>query len=291
MRTVIILFSLFLFELTFGQHESKQNQISINDNMFVMLKFPDKIEFNKISVATENNIGISVNGETMYIQALTTDIPKSNLMVQTSDGLYYSFIIEFQKDIKESDLTHFYTQNDAMNTKSISVNKSDQTIVKSVESKNIKPNLTKDELSKLPTIERIFNEKGFIKSRNVTKNQGISAAMTGVYFVKEKIYIQFSLANETNIDYDIDSLLFTIQNRRSKNKVSEQVVDLEPTAIYRKLTRLNKNTKGEVIVFEFDKLTIDSYKVLRFEMIESKGERNLEYNISNDILKDARLLD
>ena len=68
MRTVIILFSLFLFELTFGQDESKQNQISINDNMFVMLKFPDKIEFNKISVATENNIGISVNGETMYIQ-------------------------------------------------------------------------------------------------------------------------------------------------------------------------------------------------------------------------------
>jgi len=293
MRAVLFVFSFLVSVFLLGQQKSKQNQIFINDNMFIMLNFPSKIEFHKISVATEENIGISINGETMYIQALTDDLPKSNLMVQTADGVFYSFIIAYKKDIKEDELAYFFTLNHAINSKDSSL-LNDTKKFESTNSMNLDQSIplkASKDVSNLPVIERIYNEKGFIKSRNVTKNQGIIAALTGVYIVKEKIYVQFSLANETNIDYDIDSFLFTIENRKDKNKVSEQVLDLEPIQVYKKISRLSKKSKGEIIVFEFDKLTIDRYKVLRFEMIENKGERNLSYNISNDILKDARLLD
>jgi len=290
MKNLNILFLLFFLSFKLNAQE-KKHIVYINDDMFVMLNFPSKIEFNQISASTEEMLGIKTEGENLFIQSLVTELPKSNIMVKTEDGNYYSIILEYKTDLEE--LNKFYKTSDAVNSNSINSNVvplTKPTFETKQEKKGQKNQEPKNESKEnLSVIEKVYQDNGFIKSRNATEKLAIRLTLKGIYINNDKLYFLFSIRNKSNISYSIQSFLFSEDNKKSKKNVSGQIVDMTPIEIKNNLKVLDVG-KEENIVFVFDKFTIDDNKQFKIEMYEEQGQRNLSFIITSDIINSAKMI-
>lgn len=271
-----------------------QQTIHINDDMFVMLNFPSKIEFNRVSAATEELLGIKEENDNLFIQSLVSDLPKSNITVKTIDGRYYSLILEYKENIPTIELNKFISIKDAVNNESLDLDKKTEIKKEKVNSIDIPKEVkkpTKSELKdlNLTIIDKVFYDNGFIKSRNGVEKQKIKLELKGVYINQDKLYFLIGLRNKSNITYNIQSFLFSIVNKQSKKNVSEQTIEIEPIETKNKIETLGVN-KEEVLVFTFDKFTIDEKKMFKIEIFEDKGERSLQFNITSDIITSAKTI-
>lgn len=285
------IYTVFFFLLMINSNAQKT--IFINDNMFVMLNFKSKIEFNKVSASTEEMLGIKSEDDNLFLQSLVDDLPNSNITIKTEDGRYYSLILEYKKDIPNNLLNQFIDLKDAINNESIIENekveepKKDNKIISTTNKNDSKKDLKNN--TNLSIIDKVFLENGFIKSRNGFENQKIRLELKGVYINNDKLYFLLGLRNKSNITYNIQSYLFSIVNKKSKKNISEQVVNLEPINSKNKINTLGVNDEQN-IVFEFDKFTIDEKKIFKIEIFEEKGERSLEFNVTSDIITQARII-
>ena len=288
MKKIAILFLFFI-----GIFTNAQQTIYVNDDMFVMLNFPSKVEFSRVSASTEELLGIKEENDNLFIQSLVDDLPKSNITVKTVDGRYYSLILEYKKDIPTEDLNKFITIKEAINNTSVTdqptdikkqVKKVDLIPVKE-EKKPTKSELKNDSIYTI--IDKVYYDNGFIKSRNGFEKQKIRLELKGVYINNDKLYFLIGLRNRSNITYNIQSYLFSIVNKQSKKNVSKQVINIDPIETKNKIDILGVN-QDENLVFVFDKFTIDDKKMFKIEIFEDKGERSLEFNITSDIITSAK---
>jgi len=272
MKNVPKLLLIFLYLSISAQ---VKNILEVSDKMFATLNFPSKVESIKISFP--DIISSEVKDDNIFLQFLMSNIKvKGNMLVKTIDGNYYSFIVEYKEN--PSTLNYFFDSSEVLEANYHSRSRNSRENKSSNSQKNIY-----DEIS-----QRIVNMKGYIKNRNVVISKKMSLIFKGIYCDDTKMYFLFHIGNLSKIPYDIESYKFEIVNNENKS-TAIQSQTIIPINIYNEMNNI-KPKSDNVLVFTFEKFTIDESKDFAFSLIEKGGDRNLTYFIKANHILNANQL-
>ena len=99
------------------------------------------------------------------------------------------------------------------------------------------------------------------------------------------------VANNSNINYDVDMLRFFIEDATKAKRTATQEIEVQPLFVSGDTSTIKGDTKN-TIVFALPKFTIPDRKYLSIQLMEKNGGRNLQLSVPNrTIIKAKGLLD
>ena len=258
----MIKFFITLILIAFGLKANAQLQtLKASTDKFITVQFPAKVDFYQNSVSIHEKVGIRQVDDILFIQFLEPNVQETNLFVKTVDNKTYNFLLQYDDDPLDLTVRIGLNENDIKHQNpSVQVNSS---------------NLS----------QKLLNESGYIKSRNISSYKNIKIILKGVYVNSNKIYVLMRIDNNSNINYDVNAYKFYITNDKGI-ATSEQTVDVNIVNVTPDLKVLPKGKNN--IVFMFDKFSVGDNKQLLFELTEKNGDRNLSFKILASLIDNAR---
>ncbi len=111
---------------------------------------------------------------------------------------------------------------------------------------------------------RIWNSPA--KYRNIKTNKHhMQMRLNNVYTVGEYFFIDYSVENKTNLQFDIDEQRFKLCDKKQQKATNVQEVDLQPVLMLEKTRRFKHGYRNVVVL---KKMTFPNDKVLTIEMSE-----------------------
>lgn len=258
---MIKLFTIALFLI--GLEVNAQMQVlKASTDKFITVQFPSKVDFYQNSVSIHDKVGIRQVDDILFIQFLEPNVQETNLFVKTVDNKTYNFLLQYHED--PTDLTVRIGASDIMNES--------QSNAKSLP---VSFNIS----------QKLLNESGYIKSRNISSYKNIKVILKGIYVNNNKMYVLMRIDNNSNINYDVNAFKFYITNSKGI-ATSEQTIDVNILNVTPDLKMLPKGKNK--IVFMFDKFSVGDDKQLLFELTEKNGDRNLSFPILASLIDNAR---
>lgn len=259
---MIKLFTIALFLI--GLKVNAQMQVlKASTDKFITVQFPAKVDFYQNSVSIHDKVGIKQVDDILFIQFLEPNVQETNLFVKTVDNKTYNFLLQYHED--PTDLT---VRVDAGN-----ITNESQSNAKSLP------------VSSFNISQKLLNESGYIKSRNISSYKNIKVILKGIYVNNNKMYVLMRIDNNSNINYDVNAFKFYITNSKGI-ATSEQTIDMNILNVTPDLKMLPKGKNK--IVFMFDKFSVGDDKQLLFELTEKNGDRNLSFPILASLIDNAR---
>lgn len=119
---------------------------------------------------------------------------------------------------------------------------------------------------------------------------GMTALLRGIYVHRDLLFLHVSLANASNVPFDVDFIRFRIVDKKVARRTAQQETTIEPVRTYSALTRIEGQSSGRM-VYAFGKITIPDDKFLEVEIYEKDGSRHQRFHIENADLVAARLIE
>ena len=119
---------------------------------------------------------------------------------------------------------------------------------------------------------------------------GMTALLRGIYVHPDLLFLHISLANASNVPFDVDFIRFRIVDKKVAKRTAQQETTIEPVRTYSALTRIEGQSSGRM-VYAFGKITIPDDKFLEVEIYEKDGSRHQRFHIENADLVAARLIE
>ena len=111
---------------------------------------------------------------------------------------------------------------------------------------------------------RIWNSPA--KYRNIKTNKHhMQMRLNNIYTMGEYFFIDFSVTNKTNLQFDIDELRFKLCDKKQQKATNVQELDLEPVLLLDKSQHFKHGYRNVVVL---KKMTFPNDKVLTIEMSE-----------------------
>jgi conjugative transposon TraN protein len=197
---------------------------------------------------------------------------KSNLTVITVDGKFYSFPIQYQRDL-------FYYSFHI-----------EDTVDKLLSYRN----KLEAELDKTYNLNAVCNS--FINTRDYLqlkeKDNGLIIKILGIYFFNNYLAFKIELTNNSTIDYEIDNILVRtkLKKRVSPDFLYQEKI-YDPVKICNEIKVVEGNSKNRTMVLLFDKFTSKKNETLTFDVFEKNGGRFISIKLPRRKLFDAVVLD
>ena len=129
---------------------------------------------------------------------------------------------------------------------------------------------------------RIWNSPAKYRNTKVNKHR-MTMRLNNVYTVGEYFFLDFSVTNRTNLQFDIDELRFKLCDKKLQKATNNQVIGLDPVLLLDKSTSFRHGYRNVVVL---KKMTFPNDKVLTIELSESQiSGRTIAMNIDyEDVL-------
>lgn len=202
----------------------------------------------------------------LQVKAGREKFTETNLSVITSDGKLYSFILN-------------YSYNPSLLNISFTKYTTLQETVPLLLSGN-------NEAQLQVTSERVANEKRMFHTIHDYQYK-IDFRLNGIYIKGDVVFYQLQVKNDSNIDYDIDMLRFSIHDEKKSTRTASQEIEMQPLYVYGD-TSVIKGQSKNVIVFALPKFTIPDKKYLFIQLIERNGGRHLQLRVNNRAIVKAK---
>lgn len=268
MRHTFLIFLLAtLGDFLFAQEPQQLDTIYANEKMNLALFFPTNI---RQGIVGANNYVFSYNRERAQPLGLlkATKGNQSNLLVVTTDGKVYSYIIKYADALKE--LNRFVSFSESIGhehqRESLVIRDTIQLDSNMVVHKQYpKAFLIKSAEAMLEQPERknIFKRK-----------EGVSLAIKNMVYFEDLVFMQFEIKNESGIDFDIDYLKVAMVIGNEKRRASYQSVPLKPQYVY-KMPEKTRHAETSRFVYVLPKFTLGDNEKLLLSLKELKGNREL----------------
>jgi len=266
-RTFLIILFAMMVSISFAQEPQQLDTIYANEKMNLALFFPTNI---RQGIVGANNYVFSYNRERAQPLGLlkATKGNQSNLLVITTDGKVYSYIIAYSENLPEKNrfvsfsesIGHEHQREPLVVRDTI---KSDSNLV--VRKQYPETFLKKSSSAILEQPER----------KNIYKRkQDISLAIKNMVYYEDLVFIQFEIKNESGIDFDIDYLKLALVIGNGKRKASYQSVPLIPNYVH-KMPKKTRHAETSRFVYVIPKFTLGDNEKLELCLKELKGNREL----------------
>ncbi len=103
------------------------------------------------------------------------------------------------------------------------------------------------------------------------------------------LFLHTQIKNTTDIQYDIDFIVFKIVDKKVAKRIAIQETIIKPVRAFNYMTCISGKT-SECTVFAFEKFTIPDKKQLVVELFEKNGGRHQRFVIKNGDLTKARTI-
>lgn len=206
-------------------------------------------------------------GNVLQLKAGREKFPETNLTVITADGILHHFTVSYS----EQPVT---LTTDIGNPGYLPASLIFQT------------ELTESDMENYSS--GIVQAKRRIRFVNEGKDK-INLSLCGIYIKDDVMFFQFKAANHSNIDYDIDLFKFYVRDKARIKRTASQEVEVKPIYVYGNDKKIKGKSSAD-LVYALQKFTIPESKYLDVEMFEQNGGRNIEMNIKNKTIVNARLL-
>jgi conjugative transposon TraN protein len=113
---------------------------------------------------------------------------------------------------------------------------------------------------------RIWNSPAKYRSTRTNKHH-LTMRLNNVYTVGEYFFIDFSVENRTNLQFDIDELRFKLSDKKQQKATNVQEVCLQPVLLLDKSMRFHRGYRNVVVL---KKMTFPNDKVLTIELSEKQ---------------------
>lgn len=258
-------------------------EIQIAYNKTTTIIFPNSIKSvdrGSADVLAQRAEGVE---NVLHIKADREDFEQTNLSVITSDGKFYSFLLDYNKNPTTLSIN---LNLEGLKATGGRVNFNGTTSQADQNSYIVFEDVKVSDASLKATGASIAKQKRFIKNIGEDQNQ-IHFALEGIYIKENVIYYQLIIKNKSNINYDIDFIKFYIRDKKLVKRTASQ--DIEVPFIYEYNPESTVKGKTEIQkVFALQKFTIPDDKDLYIELYEKNGGRQSKLKIGNDLIVAAR---
>jgi len=246
----------------------KLDTIYANEHKNVALFFPSPIR--QGAVGSENFV-FSFNRDLPQYFGLLQAKPgrESNLLIITTDGLVYSYIIKYKAQI--SNVNYFIEKQH-----SIGQEASKRDTLTSID---LKP-AAAITLSHFKAFSTTLLKRKQHLDHLSKRRYGIKLTTENIVFDQEELYFVFEIENKSGLDYDVNLLEVGVESRtKGKRKSSQRILK----KVRYKHQLHEKVKKGECVrfVYVLPKFSLSNNSRVIVKLQEKNGERNLELKISH----------
>lgn len=200
----------------------------------------------------------------LQIKAAKESFPQTNISVITGDGTFTSFLVD-------------YAEQPAVLNLSLAIEE------KKNSSCILSETFNEAEVQKYANLASVSKEKiSSIKD----KRFGIRVKLNGLFIHDNIMYLRISIANKTNINYDIDQLRFYIRDQKKAKRTATQEIEINPLYVKDDTAVIVGQTE-RVFVYAVPKFTIPDKKYLVIELMEKNGGRYLQLHLKNKTIVKA----
>ncbi len=265
MKKLFIILSMGLMFSAQAKNIKQLDTIYANSTMTMALFFPSDI---KQGITGSDNFVFTYNREKEQNLGLLKAVEgiNSNLLVITTDGKVYSYILKYSK--------HIENPNRFINA-SESIGDAKRILKKEVEANNnpeksILVNDSQDLLRRsCESLLKLPEEKNIRK-----KEGGVILSLKNLKYHGDNVFLQFEIENKSGVRFDFDYLKILKVNGNKKRSASYQELIFEPVYIYNKPTQIVPNTKTRM-VYVVRKFNLDKTEKMEVRLQELNTTRNL----------------
>ncbi len=274
-RTVVMMYVILFTIGAFAQHTSKNyfvniesDSVSIGYSKTTNIVFPYAIK--SVDLGSQDILVQKAKGleNILQIKAAKREFIQTNLTVVTADGKLYSFVLSYNEQSPQLNLSINKTKAEG------------QEIYFSDEGRNGEEI---EEYSKLA-----FYDKKKIRGENENKHD-IKLQLNGIFIQKNMMYFRIAVRNNSTITYDIDQLRFFIRDTKKVKRTASQEIEILPFYILNDVAAIDEESEN-TFVFALPKFTIPEEKYLAIQLMEKNGGRHLELDVKNKKIEKVTVL-
>lgn len=311
MKNFLIILLLFFINTVISQTKEKINTLYVSNTQNVLIFFDSPI-IQGICGHSNFKFAFNLEEENKYGIIRGVKGKKSNLHIITKNGNVYSFKLEYKDVITKHnyfinvinavgnidgdivqpkknnikvDLIENLNNNKPEKEEIINYSSKSDTITnykkEEKDESDIMYNTNRQEFYK-KYCSNIFSKKANLK-RYYIENNDVILYLEDIKFNRNELYFKFLIVNNSAIDYDINFLSFSKTARKKRKKSSSQSIDVPFIYTYNNFVSIPSGEK-EKAVYVFKKFGINKEKSFVFELNESKGERNIIFEILPQII-------
>ena len=239
--------------------------IYANEQMTVSLFFPDPI---RQGVTGSSNYAFSFNRERAQYFGLLQATPgdESNLLVVTHNGGVYSYLLRYSRKLEK--LNYFIDISDSIGHERTGPFTLPQKDISLVDSDTIP---TSDEFVDYPKLcsQLLRNPRPF---NQIKYKDGVTIRMAKSIYYLNEVYVVFEIENDSQIDFEINTLNLYKVNGNNKRKSSYQELILAPNYQF-KIPQVVLKGQQVQFVCVYPKFTLGAREKLLVKLEELNGNR------------------
>lgn len=256
----LVMCILFTGSISLAQDQKiEASRISISDIKTTNLIFPyaiKSVDRGSKDVLVQKAHDVE---NVLQVKAAVGGFPETNLTVMTSDGKFYSYLLNYS------------SQPSYINLRvALSGPPNEYVII-------FNPEGTTDKVQQ--AAQTVLHKRPFINSTESQKFK-VRLSLKGIYIKDDILYFQIGLKNNSWIDYPIRQLRLFVRDKKKGKRTTSQEIELEPIYTLGN-TKVITNRSEHTVVYAVKSFTIPPSKKLLFQMQESNGGRHLDLNITN----------
>jgi len=274
-KLLMIGYLLFMTISAFAQQASKNNLSKIESDSLLIayskttnIVFPfaiKSVDRGSTDILVQKAKGLE---NILQIKAAQKGFFQTNLTVVTADGKLYSFVINYDEEFPQLNLTLNKTKRDGQEIYFSDESINDQDI---------------QEYAKLA-----FYDKKKLRGEKESQYD-IDFKLNGIFIHDDVMYYRIKVTNNSKINYDIDQLRFFIRDTKKVKRTASQEIEIIPIYILNDVVKIDGESEN-TFVFALPKFTIPEKKYLAIQLMEENGGRHVELNVKNKKLVQVTVL-
>ncbi|MCC9073491.1 conjugative transposon protein TraN [Flavobacterium sp. F-65] len=204
----------------------------------------------------------------LQIKAAQKGFLQTNLTVVTADAKLYSFVLNYDEESPQLNLSLNKTKSEGQEIYFSDENINDEDV---------------QEYSKLA-----FYDKKKLRGEKESQYD-IDFSLNGIFIRDEVMYYRIKVTNNSKINYDIDQLRFFIRDTKKIKRTASQEIEITPIYILNNVVKIEGEAEN-TFVFALPKFTIPEKKFLSIQLMEKNGGRHVELHVKNTKLVQVTVL-
>lgn len=239
--------------------------LTVNENITTVITAGEPIRF--VDISTDQIAGDQPINNTVRLK------PKEGADVHQDGDLLGVVTVVTERYRVQYSLIYTSQMTEAVTDKEILVQETTQY-------NNPDVSMSKEDMARYA--RRIWTSKANYRGVS-TKMHKMVMRLNNVYSVGEYFFLDFSVENKTNIQFDIDQLRFKLEDKKINKATNVQTLELEPEFVLEPAASFKYGYRNVVVI---KKLTFPNSKVLKIEMSEKQiSGRNIFMTIDyEDVL-------
>lgn len=312
MKKVSLLFASFLLvAIGYGQMAPLEN-IKKTTALAVLLKKEKRVIYvnhkKNVSLFFPKPIRQGIIGAPHFVFGYNQETPsylgilkgkygtESNLLVITTDGQVYSFVIKYTKNLKQ--YTYFITKEDTIGNENQYKKEEEKKKILKQPLESISENSeyqTTFYNNQLPDTARLLYHRDRMKfykkfCDNLTsKKEGhikhkkksfenVTLHLKDIIYGYNELFFYLEIENNSGVDYDVNFLTISTTNANKRRRKSSQTILKKPIYVYKLYNRVKRKTVDR-LVYVLPKFSINNQKKVLIELNELHGERNITLKV------------